>query len=291
MKSENNKIWTTENLVMFGMWLVNRGDYGYGLMCIHGSCTGIKIGQLLKLTWSDFVVNVKGDYVDLEADFPSKKEIVILSKKDGNRIVPISDFIKIYTRAVYDDLDLKTRDIEAPIYINTKTGKVLTTSSLNRELNKLYEQFRMEVFQLTYLKLTLRELKTNTLEIAWGRDMVQKYNCTKKAFIAVSKYMGHRTVNDTISILEIEPNDEIVFSYDMYNSDWVKVREINSMLTDRTEFTNYLRVNEIADSSWDTLNILNPKKLKLKGDITTEISSGEIQKEIDKFKNKIQGLT
>ena len=244
--TKEDLIWSTENLVMFGMWLVEKGEYGYGLLCIHGSCLGIKIGSLLKLTLYDFIDDNGERFPNENDNFPSKNELIITNeKKDAKRIIELSSFIQRYTRQVYaNQFDYYTCDVDAHIYINVKTGKLLSTSSLNRELNKLYEQFKLEVYSLTFLDLKFRELKTNTFEIAWGRDMVQKYNCTKKVFIAVSKYMGHRTVNDTIKLFELQSNENIKISYDMFNP--INLNELGDLFNSKFKLGLYLLNNNLG---------------------------------------------
>lgn len=215
MKNEkNNTMWSTGNLVHFGYWLINNDDYGYGLLCIHGSCLGLKIGTLLNLRWGDFILDIEYGKEAICHDVLSIED----SKRKTTQYIPLSNSIKKFTKTFFDSkfkvYDLKLDD---NIYVNSKTKKVLSTTSLNRELNKLYAEFEEVVRQRTSLKLKLRPLKSNTMEIAWARDMLKKYNCTKKVFIAVSKHMGHRTVNDTINLLELEPEDNITLCYDMYN--------------------------------------------------------------------------
>lgn len=243
MRDDNNDlIWTSENLVMFGMWLVDKGEHGYGLLCVHGSCIGLKIGTLLKLKWEDFIYEINEQ---------SKYTLEIFDeKKSKNQSYPLSDFIMRYTEWAYkNNFNDESRTIESLIYINCKTGKLLTTSSLNRELNKFYQEFRQEVYSKIYLDLKLRELKTNSFEIAWARDFVTKYNCTKKAFIIVSKYMGHRTVNDTINLLEIEPNDSISISFDLFNPTVKTELEIQELFTNTEKFKHYLLSQNIVTTT------------------------------------------
>ena len=136
--------------------------------------------------------------------------------------------------------------LDKHIYIHVKTGKVLTTSSLNKELNKFYGLYSKHVLELTGLGLKLRELKTNAMEIAWGRDLVKKYGYSKKAFIELSKYMGHRTVGDTISLLELQPIEGIKFSFDLFDPELDDEIKLESRLTNREEMTRYLFNRKIA---------------------------------------------
>ncbi|WP_269237341.1 hypothetical protein [Flavobacterium flavigenum] len=252
-ENNNDLIWTSENLVMFGMWLVKKGEHGYGLLCIHGSCLGLKIGTLLKLKWNDFIEEYNEEckfYLEIVDDKKSKIDTYRLSK-----------FLMRYTKWAYkNDFNDENRTIESLIYINCKTGKSLTTSSLNRELNKFYQEFRSEVYSTTFLDLKLRELKTNSFEIAWARDFVTKYNCTKKAFIIVSKHMGHRTVNDTINLLEIEPNDDIVITYDLFNPSTKEESEIEQIFSNKEKLKQYLLSQNISTTTLEFMKLRDKSK-------------------------------
>lgn len=236
---DNKLIWSTENLVFFGTWLIQRGDYGYGFLCIHGSCLGLKIGTLLKLKWYDFINTEL--FASGLLDCCHNELIIEDNKKDTKQILPLSYYTRYITEKFFND-NYNKHELETDsfIYINTKTKKVLSTTSLNRELNKLYSEFEEFIFKTTLLKLRLRPLKSNTMEIAWARDMVNKYNCTKKVFILVSKHMGHRTVNDTINLLELQTNENIELSYDMYNPTSAIADKMESLFDDNKEIQKYL---------------------------------------------------
>jgi hypothetical protein len=232
--------WSTENIVLFGKWLTEKqNEHGYGLLCIHGACLGIKIGSLLKLKWSDFI-----DVANNEC----KSTLIIKDEKKTKRqIIELSNYVRRYTEWAfmndYWDLD---RDIDGPIYINLKTNKLLTTSTLNRELNRFYDKFKLEILEQSDLEITLEPIKTNFFEIAWARDMVKKYNYTKKIFIEVSKYLGHRTVNDTINLIGIEPNDEIKITHDLYNPSTKREKELDLILSDKNKLVEYLFAEKIG---------------------------------------------
>jgi hypothetical protein len=232
--------WSTEYLVLFGKWLTEKkNEHGYGLLCIHASCLGLKVSNMLDLTWRDFIEEINND---------CKDELVIKNTKNQSRqIIPLSGFIQRYTQWAYEnDYWDSNRTLNSKIYVNLKTGKALTTSTLNRELNRYYDQFKSEVLERTYTELRFEPLKTSIFEICWGRDLVKKYNYSKKIFILVSKYMGHRTVNDTINILELEPNDDIKICYDLFNPNIENEALLCELLEDDKKLVSYLLTNRIA---------------------------------------------
>ncbi len=249
MKLDKEKEWSTENIIIFSFWLLKRKEYGYSMLCIHGSCLGIKVSTLLRLKWDDFIDN--NIMFEDEITSMTKDELVIKSdKKDGKRVYELSSFIKSITNYIYEQvIENADSKIDDFIYINEKTGKVLSTSTLNRELNKLYGQFKQEVLDTIYIDLNFSPLKTNTFEIAWAKDMVTKYNYSKKIFILVSKHMGHRTVSDTINLLGIEPNDDVKISYDLFNPTFTDELKLHDMIQNKDTLRSYLLENKIGKTT------------------------------------------
>ena len=246
MKQGKEIEWSTENIIIFSMWLLKRKEYGYSLLCIHGVCLGIKVSTLLRLKWGDFIDDTV--MLDDEKCSMTKDELVIKNeKKDGKRIYELSNFVQGFTNYIHEEAFANaTRKMDDYIYINEKTGKVLSTSTLNRELNKLYSLFKQEVLDSTYIELNFTPLKTSTFEIAWARDMVAKYNYSKKIFILVSKHMGHRTVTDTINLLGIEPNDDVKICYDLFNPTLTEELVLNDLIQDSEAMVSYLLENKIG---------------------------------------------
>lgn len=195
------KNWTSKALVFFGMWLWKEKEYGHALLCMHAPQWGLKIGTQLGITWDD-VMNTEGNFC--------KHELWIRDKETPHR--EINPFIKQSIEMAYAELPIK--NIEDSIYMNYRTGKPLTSSTLNRELQAHAKQFENEIEKQTGFKLNYKPLKTNAFEIAWAMDMVKKYNYSKQVFIAVSNFMGHRTLKDTIQLLELEPIEKIEFDFD-----------------------------------------------------------------------------
>lgn len=193
--------WTSKALVFFGMWLWREKEYGHAMLCMHAPQWGLKIGTQLSITWDD-VINTK--------DGISKNELWIRDKETPHRKINI--FVGRLLEMAYHELPINSTDDS--IYMNYKTGKPLTSSTLNRELQTHVKQFEYEIKKRTGVVLNYKPLKTNAFEIAWAMDMVKKYNYSKQVFIAVSNFMGHRTLKDTIKLLEMEPVEKIEFDFD-----------------------------------------------------------------------------
>lgn len=195
---QNQKHWNTTALVLLGQWLWEQGEYGHGLLCMHAPQWAFKIGTQLKVCWAD-VVNEEGEcYVELN-----------LPKEHARQI---SYKIKESIEHAYHMLPVV--NAEDSLYMNYSTGKPLTSSTLNRELQRLSQKFLDYIKAKTEIELNYKPLKTNAFEIAWALDMVKKYHYSKQVFSAVSDHMGHRTIKDTIQLLEVEPNENIVFDFD-----------------------------------------------------------------------------
>ncbi|MGV6831061.1 MAG: hypothetical protein ACWA5P_05825 [bacterium] len=196
------KHWTSELLILFGIWLWEKKEYGHALLCITGPHWGYKIGTQLKIAWDEILASHDDDILKYEIE-PT------FSEYDGR---PITELAREYLYKLYH-LQTKTIEGDESIYQNTKTGKPLTTSTLNRELQRFSKDFLAEVEDKIGWKPNLKPIKSNAFEIAWALKMLEKYHYSKKAFVFISKYMGHRTLKDTIKLLEVEPFDDIVLDF------------------------------------------------------------------------------
>lgn len=196
------KHWSAELLTIFGLWLWKQEEYGHALLSIHGPHWGFKIGDQLKITWDNLLGHDDREpliYVDVPTD------------KDDNCLRRIEGVTRVSILKAHNELDFEYWD--DTIYMNYKTGKPLTTSTLNRELQKFAKQFIAEMEQTLGKKLNLKPLKSNAFQIAWALRNLARYNYSKRCFVEVSKFMGHRTLKDTIALLDVEPNDNIVFDF------------------------------------------------------------------------------
>ena len=239
--SQNQKHWNSTALVLLGRWLWEQGEYGHGLLCMHAPFWGLKIGTQLKVTWDDVI------HTD---DGLCKGELMIADKDIESR--PLSPYVIDTILEAYAKLPINF--VDDTMYMNYKTGKPLTSSTLNRELQRFSEKFLEYIKAETELELNYKPLKSNAFEIAWVLDMVAKYHYSKQVFSAVSDHMGHRTIKDTIQLLEVEPNDTIIFDYEnvrgihnVMNSEIFKSKE------ELTLFVFSKMVQETKDSDFTTI--------------------------------------
>lgn len=195
--------WNSKALILLGMWLWEQGEYGHALLCMHGPHWGIKIGTQLKISWHDVINSDDDGFTNKYFYIPGKDEA----------IREICDSICDNILTAYHTLPID--HVDNSMYMNYKTGNPLTSSTLNRELQKFSENFLEDIKVKTGIALKFKPLKTNAFEIAWALDMVYKYSYSKQVFSAVSKTMGHRTLKDTIELLEVSPIENIEISYDL----------------------------------------------------------------------------
>lgn len=194
---DGKKHWNSEALVLLGKWLWDIGEYGHAMLCIHGASWGYKIGKQLSLTWSDVV--------DWETHECYEYVYTELSLNDR----PINDLLKENIEYAHKFLGIKD-DLQS-LYVNHKTGKPLTSSTLNRELQRFAKQFIAHIKEQTGIDLSyLKELKTNAFEIAWAKDATKANKYNPKVYPLISRLMGHRTVQDTLDLLEEMPNDSYI---------------------------------------------------------------------------------
>jgi hypothetical protein len=205
-------IWDTRGLTFLGYWALRQHQFGHGLLIFHATAFGVKVGNILHFKWSVFKKEITNEYVYFDYN------PIELETGNGEKLVFNFHIIKqceiVFNAIIKHNQNFSHDDF---MYTNSKTGKVLTTSTLRRELKTLYKKTKDKVFKMTGQELAYREIETNVFEIVWGREMVNYYRFAKQAFIKVSKRMGHRTLKDTIALLEFEIMEDIDLKFDFYS--------------------------------------------------------------------------
>lgn len=217
------KHWTGKQLIYFSEYIHSPTRYGWSLLALHNTIWGMKMFDMLKLKWSHL----------LDEDL-KPKQWMEYEKNDSVRPIESSTIILRSLRRIIDmDIDIK---LDEPIYVNHK-GKLLNTSTLNREFNSLVEEFKKVVTDKTGLPWNLKPIKTNTFQIAWALDMLEEFDCHKSIFGIVSRHMKHNSIADTVKLLGVEPREEdevfLLFNnhsfreaLDFQNMDSEKIKEV-----------------------------------------------------------------
>ena len=229
--------WDVKTLTRIGAWLYSKEEYGYSLLFLHGAHLGIKITYQLKLKWKDFI-NKDG----------SIKKVILVN--DGRNIERrMGGTCSVTTELIYKKLK---PDLDSLVY-KKKNGKPIISNTLNRELEKIisdyqkycsdtlikhknkYEhtdvmelknsnpvfnrEFNFNVELNSRIDLLKKERKgkiisSKDLEIAWALEVLREYGYSHKAFVEVSKHIGHKNVQATIDILGNEPVEfELIFDF------------------------------------------------------------------------------
>jgi len=230
------KHWTSELLTLFGVWLWDKKEYGHALLCIHGPQWGYKVSHQLKITWYD-VLNSEDYEVLYELMYPDK---FVMHR-------PIDEMAREYIEKAYQVV--KFENWEDSIYVNAKTGKPLTTSSLNRELQRFAKQFLKELEEKSGQEIHLKPIKSNAFQIAWALKTLERYHYSKRCFVEISKFMGHRTLKDTTKLLGVEPFDSILYDF---HGVFVEGDMTKETLDDKQKLEKYIRLAQ--NDAWTRFN-------------------------------------
>ena len=215
-------LWDTNGLTFLAYWALRKRQYGHSLLIFHATAFGAKPGNLLHLRWNIFKKELVDGYVTFD------KNEFETEAGNGEKLLFELDLIT-HCEFVFNVIIRQNPkySFDDYMYTNSKTGKVLTTSTLRRELQTLYKKTKEDIKELYGCELLYREMETNAFEIAWAREIVRYYRFTKQAFIKVSKRMGHRTLNDTIALLGFDMMEDIDLKIKFYDANFYKIQQGN----------------------------------------------------------------
>jgi hypothetical protein len=164
------KNWNTKDILKFANWLWEEKQYGFSLLAIHGVFLGLKTGTQLGLKWEDFI------------DEKGKPKLQLdLKGKEQNR--EISSLCAKLNFAFYNELRPKKEDF---IYVNFKTKKVIESSNISRNLQRLAELYLVDNNIKIY---DYFPIKGNSFQIAWAIDILEFNNYSKKINILIIWYI------------------------------------------------------------------------------------------------------
>ncbi len=192
--------WNSKEILQFAEWLWENDQKSYAILAIHGVCWGVKIGNLLEMKWSDIIENGI-----------SKTEIII-----DKEVIKVSQFCQELNDRLYR-FSRETRgfinDINNKIHIN-KTGKIIDTSNLSKNLQRLSEKYAKEC------GVELEDLKPligSSFQIAWIIDMLEYNHFSKNAFSDLAKHLKKKTVKDLEEYIGLKPK-ETQIRYDLLDN-------------------------------------------------------------------------
>jgi hypothetical protein len=189
-----NRNWTSQEILKFAEWLWENDQRSYSILAMHGVCWGIKIGNLLEMKWSDIIENGR-----------SKTELTF-----DKEVIKVSLFCQKLNETLYKEL---RPEINSKIHIN-KTGKVIDTSNLSKNLQRLSEKYSKDC---GVDLIGLNPLIGSSFQIAWLIDMLEFNHFSKNAFSDLAKHVKKKTVKDLEDYVGMKPMDTQI-KYDLLDS-------------------------------------------------------------------------
>ena len=200
MKNKKIKHWTTKSLVLYGKYLCDNNEYGYGLLCMQGAYWGLKISTQLGLKWKDFI----------NSDGTSKKMLEI--RGDALKR-PIYTTLQKLNLIVYREHGCPP--LNEYVYVLKRSKKVIDTSNLNKDLQRHAKRFEEFLYGNYKIKIDWVPIKSNAFQIAWALDMVKVNSYSKASFKIVGKILGQPTISKTAQLLGVSPKDDVIIRFDL----------------------------------------------------------------------------
>jgi len=159
--------------------LEKQGKYNYALLINIGSYTGLRIGDILELKWSDFVG--RDELVIIEQK--TKKRRVIHIHDDSQELI---NRVITKTQPVLDDY----------IFMNYDSGKTYTIQHFNRKLKLIAKEFKLK------MKFSCHSLRKTMSRRVWSQN-----NESEASLILLSEMLSHRDISTTRKYLGIRSEE------------------------------------------------------------------------------------
>ena len=147
--------------------LFRNGDYRMSLIIGCGIFFGLRISDLLTLTWSQIL---SGD------------EFVIIEKKtDKRRVIRINEGFKAHIADCYQALGIK--DANEPCFLN-RYGSIISLQMINRNLKAIKVKYQLKI----------ENFSTHSLRKTWARQVYENENSQGRgdmALLKLSEIMNH----------------------------------------------------------------------------------------------------
>ena len=63
LNNDLGDMWDTKGLTFLGFWALQKHQFGHGLLILHATAFGVKVGNILHIKWDIFKKEVNGGYV------------------------------------------------------------------------------------------------------------------------------------------------------------------------------------------------------------------------------------
>ena len=147
--------------------LFRNGDYRMSLLIGCGIFFGLRVSDLLTLSWNQIL---SGD------------EFVIFEKKtDKRRVIRINEGFKAHIADCYQALRIK--DINEPCFLN-RYGSVLSLQMINRNFKAIKVKYQLKI----------ENFSTHSLRKTWARQVYENENSQGRgdmALLKLSEIMNH----------------------------------------------------------------------------------------------------
>ena len=147
--------------------LYRNGDYRMSLLIGCGIFFGLRVSDLLTLSWNQIL---SGD------------EFVIFEKKtDKRRVIRINEGFKAHIADCYQALGIK--DINEPCFLN-RYGSVLSLQMINRNFKAIKVKYQLKI----------ENFSTHSLRKTWARQVYENENSQGRgdmALLKLSEIMNH----------------------------------------------------------------------------------------------------
>ena len=147
--------------------LFRNGDYRMSLFIGCGIFFGLRVSDLLTLTWDQIL---------------SSDEFVIIEKKtEKRRVIRINVGFKAHIADCFQALKIK--DVNEPCFLN-RYGSVLSLQMINRNLKAIKVKYQLKI----------ENFSTHSLRKTWARQVYENENSQGKgdmALLKLSEIMNH----------------------------------------------------------------------------------------------------
>ena len=147
--------------------LYRNGDYRMSLLIGCGIFFGLRVSDLLTLSWNQIL---SGD------------EFVIFEKKtDKRRVIRINEGFKAHIADCFQALGIK--DINEPCFLN-RYGSIISLQMINRNFKAIKVKYQLKI----------ENFSTHSLRKTWARQVYENENSQGRgdmALLKVSEIMNH----------------------------------------------------------------------------------------------------